>query len=278
MAFNILIPELNSKPKNSKDAIINTLTLEWPLTLRQIYYKIRKHYNYSSSYQSVYKAVKELTKLNVLKSKDKKYEINIEWIKEVQSFTDIVETNYYAKDKVQNISGLKDSKQGEDIIILNFETLFDAEKYLYYFIKTELSKKEKQTICYEINHEWKRLFYLRAEYNYIKKLLNKGHKIYFLCSGNSKYEKESKEFYQSLGAKFKLTNKKLTNDLLVFNNFFIQIFIPEELNKQIKHYLKEKNTLGLLQNALEKKTSIKVIINRDKELTNEVRRQIIKQF
>ena len=278
MAFNIPIPELNNKPKNSKDAIINILTIEWPLTLKQIYHKIKKHYNYSSSYQSVYKGVKELTKLKVLKSKDKKYEINVQWIKQLQSFTDIIETNYYAKDKIRNISGVKDSKQGEDIIILNFETLFDAEKYLYYFIKNELTKKSNQTICYEINYEWKRLFYLRAEYNYIKKLLNKGHKIYFLCSGNSDIEKESKEFYQSLGAKFKLTNKKLTNDLLVFNNFFIQIFIPGEINKQIKKSLKKKDTIELLQKALEKKSSIKVIINKDPTLANEIQKQIIKQF
>jgi len=278
MPFNILVPELNSKPKNSKDAIINILTTEWPLTLKQIYYKIKKQYNYASSYQSVYKAVKELCDTKVLKGKDKKYEINIEWVKQVQSFTDIVETNYYAKERLQTLSGLKNSKSGEDIMILNFETLFDAEKYLYYFIKTEISKKTNQTICYEINHEWKRLFYLRAEYNYIKKLLNKGHKIYFLCSGNSNIEKESKDFYQSLGAKFKLTDRKLTNDLLVFDDFFIQIFIPAEINKQIKTSLKNKDSIELLENALEKKSSIKVIINKDSALANEIKKQIIKKF
>jgi hypothetical protein len=278
MAFNLLIPEINHRPKNSKDAIINILTLEWPLTLKQIYNKIKKQYNYSSTYQSVYKAVKELTELKVLKNKEKIYEININWIKEVQSFTDIVETNYYAKTKIQNISGLKNSKQDEDLIILNFETIFDAEKYPYYFIKNELSKKTNQTICYEINHEWKRLFYLRAEYNYIKKLLKKKNKIYFLCSGNSELEKESEKFYKSLGAKFKITNKKLTHELLVFNNFFIQIFVPEKLNKKIKHYLNNKDTLGLLKNVLEKKSSIKVIINKDATLTKEIKKQIINQF
>ncbi|MBT4165664.1 hypothetical protein HOE04_01350 [archaeon] len=277
MAFNILIPELNNKPKNSKDAIINILTLEWPLTLKQIYNKIKKQYTYTSTYQSVYKAVKELTESKVLKSKNKEYEININWIKQVQSFTDIVETNYFTKERIQNISGIKDSKKSDNIIILNFETIFDAEKYLYYFIKNELSKKPKQTICYEIKHEWKRLFYLRAEYNYIKKLLKQKHKIYFLCSGNSELEKQSKEFYQSLGAKFKITKQKITHDTLVFNNFFIQIFIPEDLNKKIKHSLNQKDILELLK-TLEKKSSIKIIINKDSDLTNEIKKQIIKQF
>jgi len=100
MTFNILIPEINSKPKNTKDAVISILTIEWPLTLREIFYKIKKQYRFSCSYQSVYKAVKELSEKEVLRKKYKKYEINIDWIKKVQSLTDIVETNYYAKKRI----------------------------------------------------------------------------------------------------------------------------------------------------------------------------------
>jgi hypothetical protein len=104
MSFEILVPEINVKPKNTKDAAINILSLEWPLSLREIFYKIKKQYHYSSTYQSVYKAVHELLSKKILKIVgEKKYEINVEWIKQLQSFTDIVETNYYAKDKVQNL-------------------------------------------------------------------------------------------------------------------------------------------------------------------------------
>jgi len=78
MGLNILIPEINNKPSNTKDAVISILTLEWPLSLRNIFYKIKKQYGYSSTYQSVYKAVKELCEIGVLKEKDKRYEIDIE--------------------------------------------------------------------------------------------------------------------------------------------------------------------------------------------------------
>jgi len=277
MAFNILIPDIDNKPKNTKDAVINVLTYEWPLTLRQIYYRIKKRYGYSSSYQSVYKAVKELKESQVLLKNEKKYEVNVGWIKKLQSFTDIVETNYYATEKLQNISGLKDSKASQDLIILTFETLFDAEKYLYYFMKTELLKKKNQTICFQLTNEWRPLFYLRAEYNYYKKLQKLGHQFYFLCSGSTQLEKKYKEFYLSFGTNYKTVKSEYPNETISFSNHFIQIFIPESLKSRIKKHLKNGDVLALLK-TLEQKSSIKLVINKDKELAESFKKQVLKKF
>jgi hypothetical protein len=278
MTFEILMPELESKPKNTKDAVISILTYEWPLTLRQVFYKIKKQYGYSSTYQSVYKAIKELTEKEVLIQKEKKYEINTAWIKKVQSFTDIVETNYYAKQKFQNIAGLKESKRGEDLIILNFETIFDAEKYLYYFMKTELFKKKNDRICFQLNNEWRPIYYLRAEYNYYRRLMERGHKFYFTCSGNTEIEKQLKDFYRSIKVNYKTLTQSPPHDTLIFQDFFIQIFIPEELKTKIKNFLQKKDTMKLLTEVLEAKSNIKVVINKDKDLAEEIRTQIIKGF
>lgn len=278
MVFEILIPNIENKPKTSKDAIINILTNKWPLTLREIYYSIKKQYSYSGSYQSVYKAVKELNQMSVLKSKDKKYEINIDWVKKVQSFTDIVETNYYAKQRLQKFSGLEDSKSGQDIMILNFETIFDAEKYLYYFMKNYLIKKKNDIICYKANHEWKSIYYLRAEYNYYKKLQEKGHKFYYQYVGNSELEKKSKVFYKKIGLNIKDLKENISNDTLVFGDYFIQIFVPGDLKNKMNEYLEKLDTLNLLKNVLEKPSLIKVIINKDQNLTNEIKNQIVKKF
>lgn len=278
MGFNILIPEINSKPTNTKDAVISILTIDWPLNLRNIYHRIKKQYGYSSSYQSVYKAVKELCEINVLKEKDKKYEIEIDWIKKLQSFTDIIETNYYAKQKIHNLSGLKESRYNEDLIILNFETIFDAEKYLYYFMKNELFKNKNDIVCFQINNEWRPLFYLRAEYNYYKRLIEKGHKFYFLCSSSSYIEDLSKEFYKSLKIKYKTVKTEFPHDTLIFGDYFIQIFIPEDLKKKMKELLNKKDILKLLEEVLQKKSSIRLVINKDASLSKELKKQIINKF
>ena len=278
MTFDIIIPELDKKPKNTKDAVINLLTFEWPLNLRNIFFKIKKQYAYSSTYQSVYKAVKELVEKKVLIEKNKQYEINVEWIKNVQSFTDIVETNYYAKQKLKNFSGLKETKATKDLIILNFESIFDAEKYLYYFMKTELFKKRNKEVCYQINNEWKPIFYLRAEYNYFKRLIERKHKIYILCHGDSYLEELFKQFYKKIGVNFKLTSQVFTNDLIIFEDCFIQIFIPEKLKVLMKKTLKDKEVMTLFEDVLSKKSSIKVVINKDASLAKEIKKQIINKF
>lgn len=276
--LSLVIPEINHKPANTKDAVISILTTDWPLSLRQIFYNIKKSYGYSSSYQAVYKAVKELLQEKVLTSKDKKYELNIDWVKKLQSFTDIVETNYYAKERMHKLSGIKESGHKEDIIILNFESIFDAEKYLYYFMKAELMKINNDTICHLANNEWRPLCYLRAEYNYYKRLISRGHKFYSLCYGSSLTEQECVKLYKKFGVNFKLVKEKFTNDILVFSDYFINIYIPEELQIKMKSYLENKETIKLLNEVLDKKASIRVIITKDKSLASELKNQTLRKF
>lgn len=273
MVFEILIPEINIKPRNTKDAVISILTIEWPLTLRNIFYGIKKQYGYSFTYQSVYKAVKELCEKNVLRKKLKSYEINIDWVKKVQSFTDIIETNYYAKERVNYISGLDSHKSTENLMILNFKSLFDAEKYLYYFMKSELAKLKNQSVFYKTRYEWRPIFYLRAEYNYFTKLAKNGHKFYFSSSGKSYLEEISNKFYKSIGIKQNKVKDEISTGVLIFSDYFIQIFIPESVQNKIKKYLEEKSILLLLK-TLDNNGPIKVVINKDAELAKEMKKQI----
>ncbi|MGD9275815.1 MAG: hypothetical protein PVJ67_01435 [Candidatus Pacearchaeota archaeon] len=278
MTFDLIVPELSAKPKTTKDAVITLLSFEWPLSLRQIYFRIKKQYGYSATYQSVYKAVNELYSKNVLKKFDKKYEINISWVKKLQSFTDIVETNYYAKEKVKTLSGVHKSNKGEDFIVLTFETIFDAEKYLYYFIKNELIKTKDDVVCYKTANEWKPIFYLRAEYNYFKKLGKRNHKFYFINCGSSWIEEQLAKFYSLIGVNHKTVKQTVSNDSIVFGDYFIQIFIPENLKEKMKKYLKKKDVFNLLREVLEEKSIIRVTMNKDKNLAEEMRKHFLKEF
>lgn len=277
MVLNLVIPELNSKP-GTKDAVISILTIEWPLSLRAIFYKIKAKYNYGFSYQAVFKAVKELVEIGVLIERDKKYEINIEWVKRLQSFTDVVETNYYAKERVHSVSGIQDSKQKSDILVLNFETIFDAEKYLYYFMKYELIKKRNDDVCWHVNSEWRPILYMRSEYNYYKKLQRRGHRFYFLCSGSSDMEKSCGKFYQDIGTEFKFVKESFPSDILIFGDYFISVYIPEELKKKTRKFLESKSSLSLLKEVLEFKSSIRVVVNKDSSLASEIKKQTLAKF
>ncbi len=278
MVFSIIVPDISSKPKNTKDAVISLLTIYWPLSLREIFYKIKKQYGYSSSYQAVYKAIKERAESEVILGKDRKYWLNVEWAKKLQSFTDIIETNYYAKERINNISGIKDSNHKGDLMILNFETIFDAEKYIYYFMKAELMKTNSDIICHMSNSEWRPIPYLRAEYNYYKKLIARKHRFYFISSGKSELEKECVNFYKSLGVNYKISNEEFVNDVFIFGDYVINIFIPEDLKRDTKKFLDKNNSLALISHVLDKKSSIRVMITRDKEISQEMKKNVLLKF
>ena len=278
MVFDLVVPDLGNKAKNTKDAIVSILVSEWPLSIKQIFFALKKNYHYSSSYQAVFKAVNELQTKKVLVRKEKKYEINVDWVKKLQSFTDVVETNYYAQNKMHQLSGIKNSKQVKDLLILNFETIFDTEKYLYYFMKTELFKTKGDKICFSLNYEWRPIYYLRSEYNYYKRLMKRGHKFYFICSGNSIVEKMCQDFYKKLNVNYKFVKNNFVCDTLVFGNYFIQIFIPEDLKKEMKKLLGKKDVMGLLTDVLEKKSDIRVVVTQDAVLSKELKKQVLGEF
>ncbi|KHO46543.1 MAG: hypothetical protein QJ16_C0011G0001, partial [archaeon GW2011_AR1] len=249
MGFSIFIPDITKK-NSSKDIIINILIKNYPLSLKKIYNKAKKDYNYSSSYQSIFKATSELLLKKVIIRKGNDYEINISWIKQLQDFTRIAETNYYA----EKISEEK-NKIKENIMVLNFERVFDAEKYLYYFVKNELKKMKNKKVIYETNNDWKVLFYQRAEYNYYKKLMKLGHKFFLFSSGKNKIEEKAQKFYKKIGIEIKKKNKT-SSDTIIFSDYFIQIFIPEEVKNKINLFLKEENEIELLK-TLDRESSVK---------------------
>src|SRR4030043_224159 len=162
----------------------------------------------------------------------------------------------------------------------------DVEKNLYYLQKHYvLSSKSKEVICVHHAHEWRPLFYLRAEYNWIRKLVGLGHKTYVLCAGNSLIDKWCSDFYKSIGCHIKLNvNCASTCELMVFGDMVIQVYLPsiirEEMEKEFS-MIKELNRIdqkGLVESIFEKKTDIKVIINNDKDIAEQIRKESLRHF
>jgi len=285
MALNLTLPQLGEK-YTTKDYIISVLGYDWPLTIKKIYNLIKKKYGHNVTYQAIYKTVNELQNKNVLEKKSQGYQINLKWLKDLHSYTEVIETNYYTKNRLNLIDGIKDARKEGNINILTFETFFDVEKYLYYLQKHYiLSSKNKEVICVHHNHEWRPLFYLRAEYNWIKKLKDLGHNTYVLCANNTLVDKWCSDFYKSIGCKIKLNAKcASTCELMVFGDVVIQIYLPKIIKDNFKKYfsnIKDAKNIKqkvLIDNIFEKKTDIKVIINKDKEIAEQIKKDTLSYF
>lgn len=285
MALNLTIPQINQKA-TTKDYVISLLSHDWPLTAKKLYNLMKKRYSHNVTYQAVYKVLQELLKQEIIKKTEQGYEINLYWLKEVHSFTEIVETNYYTKNRLRLIEGVKDARKEGNINILTFETLFDVEKYLYYLQKNYIQgSNKKEAICVHHNYEWRPLFYLRAEYNWIRKISDKGCRTYILCANNTAIDQWSASFYKSLGCKVKTkVNCASTCELMVFGNFVIQVYIPSLLKSSFdKYFIKIKkiediNYNKLVEDIFEKKTEIQVVINKDKNIAEQIKEETLRNF
>jgi len=285
MSLNLTLPQMGEKA-TTKDYIISLLGYDWPLTIKKVYHLIKKRYGHDVTYQAVYKTINELHNKEVIEKKDAGYQINLKWLKRLHGYTEVIETNYYTKNRLKLIEGIKDARKEGNINVLTFETFFDVEKYLYYLQKHYiLNSKDKETICVHHNHEWRPLFYLRAEYNWIRKMKELGHKTCILCAGNTIIDKWCSDFYKSIGCDIKLNvNCASTCELMVFGDVIIQVYLPSDIKDRMKKQffkikdLRKINQKSLIDNIFEKKTDIQVIINKDAKIAEQIKKETLSRF
>jgi len=285
MSLNLSIPQLD-KNSNTKDYVISVLSYDWPLTIKKLYNSLKKKYGYTATYQAVYKTVHDLVKENVLSKTSEGYQLNLYWLKQIHDFTEITQSNYYTKSRVNVIEGVKDSTVEGNFQVSTFESWFDVEKYLYYLQKNYIMNSDKKTtIVVHHNHEWRPLFYMRAEYNWIKKMIESGNKVFFLCSNSTATDNWSMGFYKKMGVKAKTGVKCAeTCELVVFGDMVIQIFIPPELSAKLHSAFEKSKTVSeidipwLIGNVFEKKIDIKIVVNKDKSLAEQIIHQTEARF
>lgn len=267
---------------STKDQIINVLSYDWPLSARRIYNFVKKKYSNGVTYQAIYKAISQMLAEKILIKTKEGYQLNLVWIKEIHDQTEMIRVNYYSEQRAT----LLDNENMDSIRVFIFKTWFDVEKYLYYLQKNYIAKaKEKQIVCVHQNHEWQPLFYFRADYNWYEQIRKLGHKTLKLCSGSSAADRWASDVYKKFGAKVKTNAKCADNsEIMVFSDLVIQVYIPEDLKKKLDEALIKAKKLEdldlhwLIQNVFEKDTEIKVVINKDAKIADEIRKQTIRQF
>jgi hypothetical protein len=290
-----------SNSDSTKGKIIEILSYEWPLSLRKIHYLLKKRGS-SVTYQATHKAITQLIGAKKLKKTYEGYTLNLEWIKEIHDKTEIIRVNYFSKKRSFLTLGEDDK---ENIQTFLFKNWFDLEKYIYYLQKKVLKNERKNqtsslktnsinfneidklklSICMHHHHEWRPLFYLRAEYNWIKWLKNAGYNLYTISAGKTVLDTWSKKFYENLDNNMIIgVGLNGPSEIIVFHDLVVQVYIPFELLDKLDAYLnknkriEELNTGWLIENIFEKETEIKVIINKDIRLADEIRNHTLAHF
>ncbi|MBI4440845.1 hypothetical protein HY639_01640 [Candidatus Woesearchaeota archaeon] len=283
MSLNLYLPSFEPHKGTVKDFILAILADQWPLAPKRIYFVLKKRYAKSCTYQAVFKSLTELREHKIVVQTAQGYHINLDWIKELQSYTDVIETNYYAKEKVVSLDGVREIKGDGDIQVLTFTTYFDAEKYLYYFVKyVVLRSKQPQKQYRYVQHEWRPLFYLRTEYQYVQKLRKGGHQLRILSSGKGRLDKHFLAMYNEFGVQTSSGCPAMPFfEAHVSGDYFIQVYVPTEITEALDEAfalsVTQLKISHLIDTIFLKPCKVKVMVNKDRDLAAKMKKEFTEQ-
>lgn len=271
MIIRALLPKL--APKTVKEKIIIILSSEFPLTIKEIKLKIKNNFNDSVSYQSVHKELNHLMDDGIIKCDTKKYLLDIEWIKQVGLFSDLIVSNYTSQKK-HSINKLLELKNDGDSMSFDFDSYAQLDNYFIELIDyfNEFFEKDKNILMH-YSHNWWPLVYPLKEKNSASKLKSK---IYGICSSNSPIDKFCMAFERNIGIKTIYSkDKKVHWQINLFGDLLFSFYGDENVNQDLDDFF-EKNKdyksldLNQLIEILQNKGKFKVIVVKDSSFAQNV--------
>ena len=275
MIIRALLPKLI--PKTVKEKIIVLLASEFPLTVKDLKLKLKANFNESVSYQSVHKELNHLIADEIIICENKKYLLNIEWIKQVGLFSDLILSNYTSQKK-HSINKLLELKNDGDSLSFDFESYAQLDNYFLELIDyfNEFFEKDKRILMH-YTHNWWPLVYPLREKEVVSKLKSE---IYGVCGANSNIDKFCSHFEKSIGIKvIHSTNAHLHWHLNIMGDLIFSFYGDDIINKEINAFFvkhKELKSLDLkhLTDLLQKKGKFRVLVVKDSQFAKSVLEEI----
>lgn len=263
--------------KTTKDHVVNTLSYKYPLTKTRIYNEIKK--SSGVTFHALNKAVNQLMESNVLTKEGREYKLNYNWVYSLNKFSE----NALSRLKDSNgclIHGVKDIKEEGNVTTLTFDNIADMDKYCkslheyYYSIL-----KEDETVCIIYNHHWWHMLYPEQEYH-----INAANKRFY-CIGtkDTPLDKAGINFKKKIGMHALHNPKASFRNVTVYGETVVELIVGTDLSKALDSFFTKTKTVDSLdiikfKQILRKNGKIIVIVNKNKEIAEEIRKEVLRNF
>ncbi len=263
--------------ETTKCIILNILSQKYPLTKMQIYNEFKKYK--SVTFHAVNKAVNSLYDLKVISKSGKKYSLSYEWLLGLKKFAED------SLSKLQDesgclIHGVIDIKKEGDIVTLTFDSIFNMDIYCKSLHDHYYSKlKNDDIVCLVYTHHWWHILYPWEEYPF-----NENNKrFYCVCTSNTLLDRTSIQFKKSLGMNVIYRKDVPFKNTAVYGDVVIQTIISKDLAEKLDRFFKETKTIAQLtsqkfKSVLKKKGKVIVVINKNRELAEEIKKYVLSLF
>lgn len=276
MTLTITVPGLG-KPKTVKDAVISTLTREWPLSTRKLHNSVRKA-GISATYQAVHKAIRELTEKGILDKQGKNYQLSKTWIGKLDRF-------------VQDLGQSQEQKKAildQDVTNFTFHTVFEFYKFfLELFCDNLLDLAEDEKPIATMNHMWWSLVGTEKEQIQFKNFMEAIDGGYILSKNDTPGDRMLMEFYLKTGPHIKIklgAEIPEDYDTVVIRDYVIQVYFPENVKRMFDLVysklkgLEPTNIKEFYDVIMNTKMEILVVINRNPKLAKMLKERVARFF
>jgi hypothetical protein len=246
--IELSLPQPEEDAKQAKDLIVSILSREHPLSLIEIYNRIKKERNTGKTYQAVRKAIDLLLHEGVLTKNDKKYAISKPWLLRIKGFAD----NLLAKYENTTVVHTFTTELAKDkYAIYTFHTLLDLDNFWGDVMTHWLAhrtKKEANIVFCDTHDPWWMLINLGRETTLFENIVKQGNQTYFALRHNTPIAQWSQKLYKDIGVHTSISEKPAPNgrDINVLGDLIIQVEYDAATRQHIRELCTKTKSIDTL--------------------------------
>lgn len=266
---------LNQKPGNVKNALVQKLSKQWPLTLKQLDHVLKREFGMDVTYQAIHKAMSQLEDEKVVEKVKSGFQLHPEWIQNITKLSNQI-SQAYANNQVLDFE--------KEIIQLNFSSWLNAGRFGAFTFKTECPNPQKKPIVTCWLHVWPVSTVSAEESKQLLEQVRNGHDLYCLCPNNTPLDQLFADWIGKMGRKNILgANLNLNHDYIIVGDHIAQIYYEEKFRKKIDSFYKKNTDIKnidyqKMQELATERTNIQAIVIKNAQLAERLRNEGILLF
>ncbi len=254
---------LTPKPGNVKNAIIQKLSRQWPLTIKQLDHALKREFGMNVTYQAVHKVIKQLENEKVIEKTKNGLQLNLAWVEGIQKFTKKIKQEYSAET-------IFDPRK--DVNELTFPTFLDTAKFIIHTFEEMVSNPEKKSGICIFRYAWPIIGANEEDFEQLHKSVRET-LHYCVINSDMPMDHIFGEALIKLGKKVKYgIDCSIDYDIIAKGDYVAHVFFPKDFRNSLSKVYKRVKTIqeldleNFFSEVVSKKTTIKVIVVHSKEL------------
>jgi len=282
MTLSITLPQLNPKSASTKDLIISILSNEWPLTAKELHFRVQKNGGKAVSYQAIHKMLWRLEFESVLSKTGKDYELDKQWVSNLKEFADDLNTRFELNKSKYDISP---NFRGPYKMRFNDYSLYCVTMADIFRRKILIGNGPNIGVGF-LRHAYWPLRFNFKDFEVLRRMIKNADESYAIIKYDSPFDKWVQRQWLSGGfGRIKIgVEFEGGHDIMVHGNSICETKYSDETKQIIDNIYTRTSNLGELFKeyfataTVKKEMRIDLTITKNPQMANLIRKQVMSHF